>query len=749
MNSWKYLCSILLIAGFILSAQAQNQSPQKQKPQEDETIRIETELVQFEITVTDKQGKLIRDLKREDFELKEDGKIQEISYFSVGTSARPASWISTEAKKNKESVAPLPTNEIRAGRYVILAVDDLHLAFANLTYAKQAMLRFVEQQMAADDQVALITTSGQLGLFQQFTNDREILKRAINRLTLRERTVLTNPSDIPRLTPYQAELIDSNLDPDALAIAVNEIIRQMPGTTRQSATSMAQTKARQIVAENTTFTKATLSTLENIIRGLRGLPGRKSLILVSDGFLLGGTNQGTQDQLRKITDAATRSGLVIYAIDARGLVAMTAEYDASQPGFGLEQPPGARSRIESTAIEAVRDGLNALSRDTGGFPVFNNNDLSLGLQKVIDDTETYYLLAFEPTVSYRDGRFRKLEVRVKNHPEYKVRSTKGYFAPDDKAVAKAAEKELKEKAKLEEARAKNPEKAAKKESAVKVEQVREALGSLFPLRGIPVEMSVDFVDSGKGDSFAAILAHIDLSDVNFELANDRHNANIEVIGAIYNEKGDAVENFAETAQMKLRPGTYEKVKNSGVIFQRRVALKPGFYQARIAIRNEAKNQLGSASAWVEIPDMSKKQLALSSIFLALDQGASTVNPLDQKAEKKMEDQPPVQKPAQVSRRFKRSEKLDFTIFAYNAKTDAKGGNDIVIQTQVYSGTKLALATPLTKMNPSPDNPNAPFLLYAARLLLDKFEPGTYELRTVVVDRIAKLSAKRSVIFRVE
>lgn len=771
----KLICPLLLLVSALLSTtviQAQTPPPKTPPPQkqDDTTIRIETELVQIEVIVTDKAGKPVRDLKREDFELKEDGKPQDISYFSLGTTTAPARWLSTEPKAKGKDATPAPaTPEVRSGRYIVLTIDDLHLSFGNLSYARQALLKFVDEQLTLDDQVALITTSGQLGLHQQFTNNREVLKRAINRLAFMQRSVALNTSDVPRLTPYQAELIDNNI-PDALALAVNEIMAKMPGTTRQMATSMAQSKARMVVAENTSITRATLDTLENIIRSLRTLPGRKTMVMLSDGFLLGGFNQGATYDVRKITDAATRAGVVIYALDTRGLVAMPEAFDASQPGFGNEQPPGARMSMESAAIEANRDGLNALSRDTGGFPIFNNNDLSLGLKKIIADTEVYYLLAFEPVVSYRDGRFRKLEVRVKNHPDYKVRSSKGYFAPDDKATAKASEKEERERAKLAAEREKNPDKAAKKESAAKVALVGNAYNSLFPLRAIPTEMSVDFVASGQNsggtladlvvgngvglqDSYAVIAAHFDVSGIKFEQANGRYNANVEVVSTIYDEQGKAVDGFSQKLVMTLKPATYERTIKSGFLFTRRVKLQPGFYQVRLAVIKEDSRQAGSASQWVEIADLSKRQLALSSIFLAAEKEAvfTTLPAQQEKAEeeKKVEDQQAIPIPAQISHRFARGSKFDFTLFAYNPKVSDKGAIDVAIQTQIYAANKLVMATPLTPLQLPPDNKTASYAPYAARLTLDQFAPGTYELRLVVVDHAAKTNAKRSLNFIVE
>ena len=758
----KFILSLLLFilvgCAFALSQTAPTQPPKAKDPlqkQDDTTIRIETELVQVEAIVTDKSGKLVRDLKREDFELKEDGKSQEISYFSLGTSTRPARWATTERKASNKEVAPTTTTmgpEIRTGRYIVLTVDDLHLAFSSLVYARQALLKFVDQQLSPDDQVALITTSGQLGLHQQFTNNRDILKRAINRLSFAERRVSMNTSDVPRLTPYQAELIENNI-PDALALAVNEIMQKQPGTTRQMATSQAQSKARMIVAENTSLTKVTLGTIENILRGLRGLPGRKTMVMLSDGFLLGGFSQGTTYDVRRITDAATRSGVVIYALDTRGLMAMPEAFDASQPGFGNEQPPGARMSIESSAMEANRDGLNALSRDTGGFPVFNNNDLSIGLQKIAEDTEVYYLLAFEPVVSYRDGRFRKLEVRVKNHPEYKVRASRGYFAPNDKATAKASEKEDRERAKIAAEREKNPDKAAKKELSAQIELIRDAMNSLYSLREIPMSMAADFVDSGKGEGYAKLLAHFDVSNVKFEQANDRYNTALEVVVGIYDEKGKSVDSFSQKLVLTLKPATYERIVKSGFLFTRQVKLAPGFYQVRMVVVKESPRQAGSVSEWVEIADLSKKQLVLSSMFLASEKETvfTALQPNEKvEEEKKIEDQQALPLPSQISHRFKRDTKFDFTIFAYNPKTNATGKIDLAVQTQLYAaGNKLVMATPLTKMDLPAEDKTALFAPYAARLSLDKFAPGAYELRLLVVDRVANTTAKRAINFVVE
>src|SRR5215475_3942 len=493
------------------SVQSQEQKGQEQKKQDDPLLRLETELVQIDVVVADKQGKLARDLKRVDFELFEDGKKQEITHFAIGTAAQPAKWLAVEKKKPSEkSSADSTPVEIQAGRYLVIAVDDFHLAPENLLTAKRTLHNFINSQMVAGDQVAIATTSGNIGMFQQFTNERDVLERAINRLNVQNRTV-TSSSDVPRISDYQAELIDIG-DHDALELAVQEILRLEPMPSpppgagrgrggvnapspdggvspRERAVMQAQSKARGIVNQNAHYTRATLSNLESVIRNLRNLTGRKILILLSDGFHLGGNSSSQIFDMRRITDAATRAGVVIYSIDARGLVAVVPGGGASDPsGADDVNLPGARSRIESSAVQAKLDGLNALARDTGGTLFKNSNDLSLGLQRVLDANETYYVLAYEPSTTYRDGRFHKIEVRITGRPDLTVRTRKGYFAPSEKSGETGSPAEKSPDKRKE----KSPEKIAQQQKLEKEKEMREGLGSLVPLREIPVEMSVDF-----------------------------------------------------------------------------------------------------------------------------------------------------------------------------------------------------------------------------------------------------------------
>ncbi|HEX5084762.1 MAG TPA: VWA domain-containing protein, partial [Blastocatellia bacterium] len=684
----------------------------------------------------------------------------------VGTATQPARWLAVEKKKKPDEKSPADSTpvEIRAGRYIVIAVDDFHLAPENLMIAKRTLQRFIDSQMVAGDQMAIATTSGNIGMFQQFTNERDVLARAISRLNAQQRTV-TSSSDVPRISDYQAELIDIG-DQEALELAVQEILRLEPApmsqpgqgggggrgglnssagglgiSPRERAMQQAQSKARMIVAQNANYTRATLSNLEGIIRSLRNLAGRKILVLLSDGFFLGGNSSSQIYDMRRIIDAATRAGVVIYSIDARGLVAIPPGGGASEPSAaGDFILPGARARVETSAVNAKLDGLNALARDTGGTLFKNSNDLGLGLQRVLDANETYYVLAYEPAELRRDGRFHKIEVRIAGRPDLTVQTRKGYLASSDKTggTGDLAEKST-ERRNGDKRKEKSPEKIAQQEKLEKEKDIREGLGSLFPMREIPIEMAVDFIDISNGNYGALLNLHLDASQLNLSQVNGTHQDALDLVMALFDEKGKAVASLAERVNLNINPERLELALKNGFSYRRLMALKPGFYQARVAIREEGSARMGSASKWVEVPDIAKKRLTLSGVLLSA--GREDLNDLQ------LANTPYVPQPSSAMRRFKKGGAIDLMIFAYNAKIE-KNTADLVIQSQVFSGSKLVYASPIAKMA-IPESSDLQRIPYAARLSLDDFNPGSYELRLVVIDRLTKATAFRRVYFTVE
>ena len=417
------------LAGLLFVAHgAGGQEPPAPKPEL--LIPVSAEVVRIDVVVTDKGGKARSGLKREDFVVFEDGQAQPLSQFEAFVAPAPAAVAVTApsapvAAEDKPPVSIQPTPR----RFVALAVDDIHIDPANLIRLKKTLDRLLERELPPEDIVALVTTSGVR--MHDFTDDRHALRQVVAQLTPQDRR--PRQVDVPYITEYQAELIDRG-DPEALNVAVQEILARRMSPNAEAEARMV---ARTVLAESIQTSGITLQTLDNVVRAMAPLRGRKVVILVSDGFTSGLSVDGRAGfDLRRIADAGTRSGVILYSLDSRGLQANTPGWSASNRGpvmtAGGGSVFGARERIARTGEIASQDAMNALAVDTGGFLVANTNDFSGALRRIVKDTEAYYLLAYEPTNTRRDGQFRKIEVRLPGLKDVRIRYRKGTSAPDDR-----------------------------------------------------------------------------------------------------------------------------------------------------------------------------------------------------------------------------------------------------------------------------------------------------------------------------
>ena len=551
----------------------------------------------------------------------------------------------------------------------MLAIDDLHTEAASLVRIKKALLRFIEEEVGPDDLVALVTTSGAGRASQEFTSETTALQQSVTRLGAR--LARTGWNGVPHLTEYQAELIERN-DPFALDVAVLELQQQGLFQDEASAEDQARRAARAVFAESVHNSRLTLETLDSVMRGLDGVEGRKAILLISDGFLTGmGSGSGVGFDLRRITDAGTRAGVVLYALDSRGLQATPTAASASSVMRVMPSTVGALEAMHRASEEATRNAMHSLAADTGGFLVTSTNDLRSGLRRMLADTESYYVLAYEPTNTKHDGLFRRIEVRVPGSREAKVRTRTGYFAPDDR------------QAKID---VLTPElealRAAQRESGI-----RAALGSLAPLTAIPVRLSADFVSGDGGNPSVVVSGHVDTKALPFLQKNDRHLATIDAVAEIYDERGEVAATLPERAAMALTEADYQQARKVGLQYQKAALVKPGRYQVRLAVREDISGMTGSAWQWVQVPDLAPGLLTVSSLFL-LKEGEASV------AAGASADGVPDLRNAQALRRFRRADSLYVQLYAYNPKRDASGATSLVAQAEILrAGVLLGSAAP--------------------------------------------------------
>ena len=472
------LALALALSATLATSQTQQTTPQ---PQDEEVVRISSDLAQTDVMVFDKSGKFVEGLKPEQFELKVDGRAQAVSFFEsvkAGTFDEEAQLAAARGRARPDRAgASVPLDR---GRVFILFLDDLHVAPADLPRAREVLTRFVEEQMGQNDEAAVFTASGQLGILQQMTGDKEVLRLAVKRVVSRFLDNGESGEQNP-ISEYQAYAIERG-DRAVLEYFIDRVSRERPGaaqrneaqsrvrgggaplkrevgrtssgtaTTNTSASAapvnyeaIVRARARGVVLQAAAGVKSTMSSLENVVRLASALPERKVLFFISGGFFLDAQSSSVLEDLRRVSASAARSGTVIYALDARGLVAPAAAGDASEKtnfdGNNL------LSATNSAALTAYQEPLHTLAVETGGRALLDTNDLRAGAREVINETSRYYLLAWKPEGDAARGKFRQLEVRVKDRPDLTVRVRRGFSDEPPKDESADKEKAKKDKKK--------------------------------------------------------------------------------------------------------------------------------------------------------------------------------------------------------------------------------------------------------------------------------------------------------------
>ena len=706
-----------LIFGASTFGQQQNQNtpPQPQLPAE-EVIRVSTDLVQTGVSVFDKHGKFVEGLTKEDFELKVDKHPVAVNFFELvatGTSREEiqlaAAGSETRAKAidtPREVIAEKPSDR---GRVVIFFVDDLHIAPDSLKRAKDAIIKYIDKEMGPNDLVAITSARGQIGFLQQYTTNKDVLKMAVGRLTYKSSAA--RDTEQPIMTDGQAVLINQG-DRTMIGHFVGETVRLLNIRPSQ-AEDIVRRRARILVALSASTIKATLSSLDTLARRSAGLPGRKLIFFISDGFPLDARNSDTLDRLRKIADASLRAGVMIYTMDARGLVTDNMDAAVENPGFGY---------VASASRGMGENVLNALASDTGGRFIHNRNFLGPELTIALQETSVYYLLAWRPNEAGGGNRFRRIEVRIKNRPELSVRVQRGYFESTNQVE----------------------ERRVAKGKAAEGQPLRDAINSLFPQRNIPTKVVLSYMDTpGRGSTLVASMK-VEADALRFELQAGKTAALVDITGTVFDSEGKALDSFNH--HLTIMPPT--SAGGAGVpdiFYNYHAALKPGLYQVRVAALDRASGQTGSAVEWLEIPDLSKQRLAMSSLIVGerkpgAEEGAKKSETLFEGVN------------VSVDRRFERSSNLRFLVYVYNA---AHGGGDaainvqpdITLQLQIFRGNQVVVTMLSRQLSTESQDPT--HLAYAAEIPLQELTAGQYVLQITARDRIAQTSASQRTRFEVK
>jgi len=534
------------------------------------TFKVRVNLVLVRVVVRDSQGRVIPNLRKEDFNLADNRKPQTISTFSIETPGSQAAPIAANSSPAAppEAIEKGAPGKVLPQRFVAMMFDDVHLTMQDAVFARDSATRFFGA-MSPSDRVAIYTTSGQVS--QEFTSDQAILKKTLNGIISRPPAGASFHS-CPEVNYYQADLIENKRDAQALAVATEEALQcAFSGDTRQytTAQSMAEAEAIRALTSGDTQTEYAFRHMEDVMRRLSGMPGQRVMMLVSPGFLTTTLHTEMSDMM----DRAIRAGIVINTVDARGLFAPDMLGDISDPPVDTIKTTGFKSTYRVQSELAQGDALAELADGTGGTWFHNRNDVDEGMRQAGAAPAVTYLLGFSPQNLKVDGRYHLLKVTLANKQKGNIQARRGYFAPRT---------------------LKDPVESAKQE-------IQEAIFSQEEILDLPLELHTQFFKKDAADAKLAVLSHLDLKSFRFRKADGRHVDDVTVATAIFDENGNYITGGEKIVQMKLLDATYDRLSTPGITIKSSFDVKPGSYLVRQVVRDTEGTQMAARNGAVTIP----------------------------------------------------------------------------------------------------------------------------------------------------
>ena len=537
------------------------------------TFRVRVNLVLVRVVVRDNSGKVVTNLKKEDFQLSDNRKPQVISTFSMETPeshkvapATPPGSTSegTESGDSAAAIAALPQ------RFVAVVFDDTDMLMQDTVWVRSAATRLFAS-LAPTDRVGIYSTSGQVT--QEFTQEHEVLQKSL--LGVVPRSLVGTGGgvhDCPEISYYQADQIQNFQNAQALAVAAEDALEcAFNGDTRMlaQAQSLAESTSQRVLASGDSQTDYIYRHLEEITKRLAAMPGQRVMVFVSPGFVI--TSMLTLES-SSLIDRANRANIVINTIDARGLY--TPDFgDISDPPRDSFKTAGVKSSYRIQAQLAQSDILGQLADGTGGTFFHNRNDIEEGLREAAAAPAMSYLLGFSPQNLKINGAYHTLKVALTGKQKFSVQARHGYYAP--RTIADPAE-------------------AAK-------EEIQEALFSQDEIHDLPAELQTQFFKKDQSQARLAVLTHVDLKGIRFRKVEGRNRDNLTVATAIFDENGNFVTGGEKIVEMKLLDKTVERLSRSGFTLKSSFDIKPGTYLVRMVVRDAEGAQMAARNGAVSIP----------------------------------------------------------------------------------------------------------------------------------------------------
>ena len=581
---------------------AQNQ-PEVSSEETPVTFSSRVNLVSVPVVVRDRAGQAVGNLQKEDFQLFDKGRLQLITKFSMEKSESAADTpVSATASREAPST---PSTAALPDRYVAYLVDDIHLTRGDLLNTRQAMNRHLDEALDRSSRAAIFTTSGVM--LSGFTDDRALLHKAVN--SIQPWSSDTDPrQNCPPVSYYIADILTNQrlyfsgylfTDTQLIAMAGQDqmlaaVIAEAqqcsslplssdpaasaPSTAAQSAATKTlppysplmvqiRTTVRQVLTYGNHETDLALGALNDVARRIIAMPGSRTLVLVSPGFLINADHRLPEAD---VLEHAVRAKVAINTIDIRGLYTIGADPDGarySSPMSGILQQADVSAASEAGGV------LEELADGTGGKFFHNDNGLKGGLDQLAARPEYLYVLGFSPQDLKPDGGFHALKVTVRNVPGARLQVRRGYWAP--KKARDAAE----------EAR----------------EDISEAVFARDEINEIPVDLATEYFKSSDEKAEVTVTARIKTDGLHFRKADERNNDQVTIVSGLFDSNGNFVKGIQRVITLHLRDQSLASLESSGIVVKEAFDVAPGRYVVRLVVRDAEGQTMAARNGGVEIP----------------------------------------------------------------------------------------------------------------------------------------------------
>lgn len=709
--------TLFFLSSTVVFAQSARPTPEP----EDDVVKITTKLVQFDAVITDKDGNQVKDLSASDFEIRQDGVPQKITNFSyVNTESPDQSSPVTVVKNGKNVVLPPPVRRrsTNVGRIVTFIVDDGNCTASQIgmTATREALNKFVGEQMLPNDVVAIYRTRGGSSLLQQYTSDKSQLLRVVRQI---------------RWYPPTGSCAGYNGDIFETARPDSTLKNSGQGTFESSESRGQRERTEDALRDNQTV--GTIGVIRYVVRGLEKIGGRKVVFLLSDGLPVR-TRENNQrqafDALRDLTDLANRASVVFNTIDVRGLfdasminaadsVTVSGEINPAKPS-GTAKIAGDRA----AEVRNTRDGLFYLAEETGGRFYKDQNFLDVPIRRALSLEKGYYLLGYEPDdETFKNKNFNKIEIKLKR-PDLRVSSRAGFLGRIDE------------------------ESAAKKRTGDS--ELYEAIAAPLPRAGLNVQLNAFFVNDAAQGNAVRSLVYLDGNELTFvDEPNGFKKAVLDVVAVTLNEKNEVVDEFNRTHTFKIEAAALPLIKQNGMIYTTDVPVKKaGNYNFRLAVRDANSKTLGAASQSIQVPDLKKSKIFLSGLTVSqVDSNGKFSAPSAVRPENALSITNSTAVPA--IRRFRPNTIVAYAYTLYNAQTDKTTNQPkLSVQINLYRDGKIITEGKPEIAQPEKSSDPARINDYGYLRLNAKVEKGDYALQVTVKDLLTNETASQWIDFEV-